>query len=129
MRDPFIVFAGVCVALTAACSPEPEPPATPAAPLGQVITAGRGGFVPEGVEYDQANGRFLTGSIAEGTIFTIGRDGSVVPFVRDADLKSSVGIEADEPRDRLLVANSDAVVFGGGGAGQAKLGVYNLTTG
>ncbi len=129
MRNPFIAFTAVGAALAAACSPEPEPPATPAAPQGVVITAERGGFIPEGVEYDQANGRFLTGSIAEGTIFTIGRDGSVVPFVRDADLKSSVGIEADEPRDRLLVANSDAVVFGGGGAGQAKLGVYNLTTG
>ena len=129
MRNRFIVFAAACAALTAACSPEPEAPATPAAPQGEVITAERGGFIPEGVEYDQANGRFLTGSLAEGTIFTIERDGSVVPFVRDADLKSSIGIEADEPRDRLLVANSDSAVFGGGGTGQAKLGVYNLTTG
>jgi sugar lactone lactonase YvrE len=129
MRNPFVVFAAVAAALTAACSPEPEAPVTPAAPRGEVITAERGGFIPEGVEYDQANGRFLTGSLAEGTIFEIERDGSVVPFVRDADLKSSIGIEADEPRDRLLVANSDSAVFGGGGTGQAKLGVYNLTTG
>jgi hypothetical protein len=40
-----------------------------------------------------------------------------------------VGIEVDDPRDRLLVANADSSVFQGGGAGQAKLGVYNLTTG
>jgi hypothetical protein len=130
MRQPFMVFATLSIVLVTACAPEPEPPAAPAAPRGQVITAERGGFVPEGIEYDQANGRFLVGSIAEGTIFTIERDGSVVPFVRDADLKASVGIEADEPRDRLLVANSDSVVFGdSGAAGQAKLGVYNLTTG
>lgn len=129
MRNSLIAFVAVGAALSAACSPEPEPPATPAGPRGEVITAERGGFIPEGVEYDQANGRFLVGSLAEGTIFTIERDGSVVPFVRDADLKSSIGIEADEPRDRLLVANSDSVVFGGGGTGQAKLGVYNLTTG
>jgi sugar lactone lactonase YvrE len=122
-------------ALLAACSPEPEAPApapsaaAPAAPLGEIITAERGGFIPEGIEYDQANGRFLTGSLAEGTIFTIERDGSVVPFIRDAELVSSVGIEADEPRDRLLVANSDRAAFGGDAAGQAKLGVYNLTTG
>ena len=96
---------------------------------GDVITAERGGFIPEGIEYDQANGRFLTGSLAEGTIFVIERDGSVVPFIRDADLVSSVGIEVDEPRDRLLVANSDRAAFGGDAAGQAKLGVYNLTTG
>ena len=83
-----------------------------------VITAERGGFIPEGIEYDQANGRFLTGSLAEGTIFEIERDGSVVPFIRDAELVSSVGIEADEPRDRLLVANSDRAAFGGDAAGK-----------
>jgi sugar lactone lactonase YvrE len=94
-----------------------------------VITAERGGFIPEGIEYDQANGRFLTGSLAEGTIFEIERDGSVVAAIRDAELVSSVGIEADEPRDRLLVANSDRAVFAGNAVGQAKLGVYNLTTG
>jgi sugar lactone lactonase YvrE len=101
----------------------------PTTPAGEVIVAERGGFIPEGIEYDQANGRFLTGSLAEGTIFEIERDGSVVPFITDAELVSSVGIEADEPRDRLLVANSDRSVFQPGNVGQAKLGVYNLTTG
>lgn len=132
MRNTFIVFASA--AIVVACSPEPESPtaaapAAPAAPRGEVITAERGGFIPEGIEYDQANRRFLTGSLAEGTIFTITREGRVVPFIRDADLVSSVGIEADEPRDRLLVTNSDRAVFGGDAQGQAKLGVYNLTTG
>jgi sugar lactone lactonase YvrE len=127
--------AAACAALAAGCTPEPESPTAealappPAAPKGEVITTERGGFIPEGIEYDQSNGRFLTGSLAEGTIFIIERDGSVVPFIRDADLVSSVGIEADEPRDRLLVANSDRAAFGGDAAGQAKLGVYNLTTG
>jgi sugar lactone lactonase YvrE len=129
------LFAAACAALATGCAPEPEsptaaaPPPPPAAPKGEVITAERGGFIPEGIEFDQANNRFLTGSLAEGTIFEIERDGSVVPFIRDADLVSSVGIEADEPRDRLLVANSDRAAFGGDAAGQAKLGVYNLTTG
>jgi sugar lactone lactonase YvrE len=94
-----------------------------------MIVAERGGFIPEGIEYDLANGRFLTGSLAEGTIFEIGLDGSVTPFIRDAALVSTVGIEVDEPRDRLLVANSDSSVFQGAGSGQAKLGVYSLTTG
>jgi sugar lactone lactonase YvrE len=135
MRPTISLFAAACAALAAGCAPEPEsptaaaPPPPPAAPKGEVITAERGGFIPEGIEYDQANNRFLTGSLAEGTIFEIERDGSVVPFIRDPDLVSSVGIEADEPRDRLLVANSDRAAFGGDAAGQAKLGVYNLTTG
>ena len=49
--------------------------------------------------------------------------------VTDPELISSVGIEADERRARLLVANSDRSVFEGAGSGQAKLGVYDLTTG
>jgi len=136
MRPTISFIVAACAVLAAGCAPEPESPtataAAPppaAAPKGQVITTARGGYIPEGIEYDAANGRFLTGSLAEGTIFEIGIDGSVVPFIRDAALVSSVGIEADEPRDRLLVTNSDRAAFAGEPAGQAKLGVYNLTTG
>jgi sugar lactone lactonase YvrE len=141
------VFVAAAAAIFAGCAPEPESPtATSASPptptttapatrplanaTVQVITAERGGFIPEGIEYDEDNGRFLTGSLAEGTIFVIERDGRVVPFIRDADLVSSVGIEADENRDRLLVANSNSAVFNDQTAtGHAKLGVYHLTTG
>jgi sugar lactone lactonase YvrE len=141
-----LTLAGI--ALAAACTPEPEapapetaapPPPPAAAPtaappaagdsIPDTITAERGGFIPEGVEYDQANRRFLTGSLAEGTIFEFHTDGRVTPVVTDAELVSSVGIEVDEPRDRLLVANSDRSVFQPGNVGQAKLAVYNLTTG
>jgi hypothetical protein len=135
MGNKLFVSIAAC-ALASACTPEPEssapaqnaapPPTTPA---GASFTAQRGGFIPEGIEYDAANGRFLTGSLAEGSIFVIGRDGAVTPFITDAALVSSVGIEADEARDRLLVANSDRSVFQPGNVGQAKLGVYNLTTG
>jgi sugar lactone lactonase YvrE len=114
----------------AAPPPAPAPAPAPAAAGGEVITAERGGFIPEGIEYDEDNGRFLTGSLAEGTIFVIERDGRVVPFVMDEELVSSVGIEVDEDRDRLLVANSNSAVFGDQNAtGHAKLGVYDLMTG
>ena len=118
--------------------PAPATLAVPGSPAGpgvstpdvpDVITAQRGGFIPEGIEYDVANGRFLTGSLSEGSIFEIGLDGSVTAIVTDSALVSSVGIEVDEARDRILVANSDRAVFGGAGQGQAKLGVYSLTTG
>jgi sugar lactone lactonase YvrE len=131
-----IALAGL---LVTACGsdPEPEPAgdapaveAAPAAPmLPDVIVAERGGFIPEGVEYDMDNGRLLTGSLSEGSVFQLHEDGRVTPLVSDPDLVSSVGIEADELRDRLLVANSDRSVFQGETRGQAMLGVYNLTTG
>ena len=129
-----IALAGL---LITACGSEPEtePAAAPAAEapappmLPDVIVAERGGFIPEGVEYDMDNGRLLTGSLSEGSVFQLHEDGRVTPLVTDPDLVSSVGIEADELRDRLLVANSDRSVFQGGTRGQAMLGVYNLTTG
>ena len=122
------------LALLAACAPESETPAPAAeeptaASMPARIIAERGGFVPEGVEYDRTNGRFLTGSLREGTIYEIAYDGSLRAVVEDPELVSSIGIEVDEDRDRLLVANSDAAVFDGSSQGQAKLGVYNLSTG
>ena len=131
-----VALAGL---LIAACGSAPETEPADAAPaaetatappmLPDVIVAERGGFIPEGVEYDMDNGRLLTGSLSEGSVFQLHEDGRVTPLVTDPDLVSSVGIEADELRDRLLVANSDRSVFQGGTRGQAMLGVYNLTTG
>jgi sugar lactone lactonase YvrE len=101
-------------------------PAFAADAIPDTITMNTAGFVPEGVEYDTKNKRFLVGSLAEGTVFTVANDGKLTPFIQDPDLKSSVGIEVDEQRNRLLVANSDRSVFGGQSTGQAKLGVYDL---
>jgi sugar lactone lactonase YvrE len=100
-----------------------------AAAVPDKITMDKAGIVPEGVEYDTKNKRFLVGSLAEGTVFTVATDGKLTPFIKDPDLKSSVGIEVDEARNRLLVCNSDRSVFGGQGAGQAKLGIYDLKSG
>lgn len=98
-------------------------------PLPAKITIKTPGLLPEGVEYDTKNQRFLVGSLAQGTVFEVAPDGTLKPFIKDADLKSSVGIEVDEERNRLLVANSDRAVFGGQATGQAKLGIYDLGSG
>src|SRR5262245_9761942 len=87
------------------------------------------GFIPEGVEYDTKNKRFLVGSLAKGTVFVVAKDGTLTPFIQDPDLKSSVGVEVDEEGHRLLVPDSDSAVFGGQGVGQAKRGIYDLTNG
>jgi sugar lactone lactonase YvrE len=98
-------------------------------PLPERIVVERGGFIPEGIEFDTTARRFLTGSLVDGTIYEIRSDGTLAAYVVDPELVSSIGIEVDEPRDRLLVANADRSVFGGQGPGVAKLGVYRLSTG
>lgn len=136
-----LVLAGILLA--AACSREPEsPPAAPAAApppppapttavpaRNRTILIERGGFIPEGIEYDQTNRRFLSGSLVEGSVFEIGEDGKLTALVSDPDLVSSVGIEVDEERGRLLVTNSDRSAFQPGNVGQAKLGIFNSTSG
>src|SRR5688500_17160354 len=135
MRTRSFVLTAVASALAACGSPDTETTERPAdaapaaAELPARIVAERGGFIPEGVEYDAERGRLLTGSLSEGDIVQIHADGRVTPVITDPDLLSSVGIEVDAPRDRLLVANSDRAVFEGAGPGQARLGVYDLNTG
>lgn len=93
-------------------------------PPAKIVTE-RGGFIPEGIEFDNINNRFLTGSLADGTIYEITYDGRLLPAFTNTDLISTVGIEVDEPRNRLLVANSDR----NSSTGAAKLGVYDLDSG
>jgi len=137
VRNIALIIAAGC--LVAACGKKDgdvsaeattaEPTATAVATaLPEQITINTPGFLPEGVEYDTLNKRFLVGSIAQGTVFVVGEDGALTPFIQDPDLKSSIGIEVDEERNRLLVANSDGAVFQGQ-PGQAKLGIYQLDTG
>ena len=67
-----------CAPATEPAQPTPEPDAAVSSdPVPARIVAERGGFVPEGVEYDQTNRRFLTGSLAEGSIFEIHNDVSI----------------------------------------------------
>jgi sugar lactone lactonase YvrE len=142
MRLEQLFMIGASAALLRACAPDTAPSSQPAgeatatgAPMSArddippTIIFERGGVIPEGIEYDQKNERFLVGSLSEGTIFEVHNDGALTPVVTDPDLHSSVGIEVDEPRDRLLVANSDSAVFQGTALGQAKLGVYDLSSG
>jgi len=140
MSIRFVVFVASMAIVSCGAPPEAPSPdadaeltgaeaAASAERLPEQIVAQRDGFIPEGVEYDMANGRLLTGSLSEGSIFHIAADGSVTPIISDPELVSSVGIEVDELRARLLVANADRSVFDGGTTGQAMLGVYDLNSG
>ena len=134
-----LILAAACSTLVLNCAERTEPRAGVSAQAHSVaelaaawpetIVAERNRFLPEGVEYDQTNQRFLVGSLREGSVFRLDRDGRLTPVAEDPELVSSVGIEVDEARGRLLVANSDSSIFSTGGTGQAKLGVFDLSSG
>ncbi|GIK64913.1 MAG: hypothetical protein BroJett018_27070 [Chloroflexota bacterium] len=85
---------------------------------------------PEGIEWDSAHERFLLGSLTVGTIVAVTDDGTVTPFIEFDTPVSTVGLEIDEERGRLLVAISDSSVFSDmTAAGVAMLGAYDLETG
>jgi sugar lactone lactonase YvrE len=76
---------------------------------------------PEGVVYDPFNDRFLVSSVSMGTIGAVTPKGIYSVFIKDADLVSTVGMEIDKARKRLLVANSNI------DGSVAQLAVYDLT--
>ncbi|MEQ8671786.1 MAG: SMP-30/gluconolactonase/LRE family protein [Aggregatilineales bacterium] len=94
------------------------------------IVVERPTFGPEGIAWDAANGRFLLGSLNEGTVFSVADDGTITPFIESDDFLSTIGIEIDEANGRLLVANSDSsIFFNPSSQGIAGLGAYDLSTG
>ncbi len=94
----------------------------PGGGMPDVIVAERGGFIPEGIEYDNNSRRLLTGSLSEGNIYAISNSGQMTTVIQDAELTSSVGIEVDEAGNRLLAAANTA-------QGMPMLAVYDLGSG
>lgn len=110
--------------------PEAEGPEIAQTALPDTLRIREPALHPEGVEYDEAGGRFLVGSVTLGTITEVGDDGAHRPFIEDEDLVGSIGIHIDAANGRLLVANSDLrVIRDPAFPGQAKLGIYDLGSG
>jgi len=97
------------------------------------VTIARPGLYPETVELNPLTGKFLVGSIREGTVYEVGLDGAARKLIDDDRLISILGIAVDARTGRLLVTNSDL------GAGlkrsargprkEAGVGIYDLATG
>ncbi|RDV16744.1 hypothetical protein DXT99_02885 [Pontibacter diazotrophicus] len=139
-RFSYLLFLLICFG-TISCSPEEfwddfkdviddieEAEAIP-----ETITFTSPGLYPEGVSHDALNRRFLVSSVTSGNIGVVNYEGDYMPFITDDRLISTIGLEVDEARGRVLVAGADP---GGtpnstpGTAGQtAVLGIYNLQTG
>jgi len=106
-------------------------PAPSDSSLPDLVLAKQPSLHPEGVEWDAVNGRFLVGSLTQGTVFAVADDGTVTPFATSDNLAmGSVGIHIDKSTNRLLVAHSNPLVLGDAEViGVAQLGIYDLATG
>ncbi|MDC1527987.1 hypothetical protein N8600_02885 [Gammaproteobacteria bacterium] len=94
-----------------------------------IITVERGGFTPEGIEYNHFNQRFLLGSFIEGKVFALAANGELTTVVDDPDVDAIIGIEIEEDRQRILAAIADPGVFAGQTNGFALVGVFDLNSG
>lgn len=110
-RSPWVARRGwMAILLTAGllaagCKDDEPEIFPPEAPDAVVFT--QAGLYPEGVQYDAANSRFLVSSQTTGAIGQVKDDGTYTAFADSPALISTIGLNLDEPRDRLLVAISD----------------------
>ncbi|GAB3576788.1 SMP-30/gluconolactonase/LRE family protein [Hymenobacter daeguensis] len=88
------------------CSKDDEP-AAPAAANPSRISVPQAGIFPEGIQWDEANKRFYVSSRAKGTVGTVRDDSTYAEFGRDSRLISTIGLNLDASRARLLAAVSD----------------------
>ncbi len=98
--------------------------------LPEKITIREPALYPEDVEWDSDRKRFLVSSVTHGSVSMVRDDGTLEPFTDGKGIKSSIGIHIDRVRNRLLVAAADfSAVKGPKLTGEAKLAIYDLTTG
>ncbi|TFZ65073.1 hypothetical protein E4631_16130 [Hymenobacter sp. UV11] len=90
--------------LLPSCSKDEDsaPAASPAK-----ITVPQRALSPEGIQYDETNKRFLVSSRTQGRIGTVRDDSTYTQLADDARLVSTIGLNLDVPRQRLLAAVSD----------------------
>lgn len=89
----------------ASCSDDDDNDATPSLPETVVFT--QANLFPEGVQYDANNARYYVSSQTAGTVGQVKDDGSYAAFADNAVLVSTIGMNLDDSRNRLLVAVSD----------------------
>jgi sugar lactone lactonase YvrE len=119
--------------LLASCSKDDDSgTTTPAVPTR--ISVPQPALSPEGVQYDEANKRFVVSSRTQGRISSVRDDSTFTTLVDDSRLISTIGINLDASRQRLLVAVSDIGVNTSRTTATtlrklAALAIFNPTTG
>ncbi|UOQ99170.1 SMP-30/gluconolactonase/LRE family protein [Hymenobacter sp. 5317J-9] len=94
------------LALLPGCSKDDEP-TTPAVTNPARISVPQAGVYPEGIQWDEASKRFYVSSRAKGTVGTVRDDSTYTEFGKDSRLISTIGLNLDASRSRLLAAVSD----------------------
>lgn len=128
-----LLLALSLLALLPGCSDDDDDtPATPAGP--DRITVPQAALSPEGIQYDEANKRFFVSSRTQGRIGTVKDDSTYTQFADDARLVSTIGLNLDAGRQRLLVAVSDNGVNTARSTAAtrqklAALAIYNVSNG
>lgn len=118
--------------LLASCDKNSEPIE---ASLPAKITVPQRGLSPEGIQYDEANQRFIVSSRTQGRIGTVRDDSTYTLFADDVRFVSTIGLHLDATRQRLLAAVSDAGANTNNRSTSttlrklAALAIFNLNTG
>jgi len=90
--------------------------------------------LPVAITWDESRQKFLVGTVADGSILAVGKDGEVTELLKaDADngMWSVLDILVDQPRNRLWVSSAAIAAFKGYKAdnkGRSALFEYNLET-
>ncbi len=108
-----------------------------AQPVGEaepVFTLPANVTLPEAISWDESRQKFLVGTVAEGQILAVGKDGSVDELLRADDqnrLWAIFDILVDQPRNRLWVTSAsipDFARFDPIDRGRSSLFEFNLET-
>lgn len=98
----------------------------------QAITINNDSLYPEGVSYDSQNNLFYVSSVSRGEVWRINPDGKGELFVKNNKFASTIGLQVDNKRNRLLVCIADPGVGKNSNENSkgktAGLAVYDLTT-
>lgn len=99
------VLAVGLLSLLASCSKDSDSDTSTALP--SKITVPQASLSPEGIQYDETNKRFIVSSRTQGRIGIVQDDSTYTVLADNPRLVSTIGLNLDASRQRLLVAVSD----------------------
>ncbi len=98
----------------------------------QGITINNDSLYPEGVSYDAQNNLFYVSSVSRGEVWRINSSGKGELFVKNNKFASTIGLQVDNKRNRLLVCIADPGVGKNSNEKSkgktAGLAIYDLTS-